>query len=277
MNGCVVTLNKSDFALMVTRTQTPVEAVPEPAAAKASTKAAPAKAVKAVKAAAKAVRAPRRKPTAKTATRGAQERAHKTRESILKAATRVFARNGFTDGKIETISRLSNTHDRMIYYYFGSKAQLFVEVLETTYERMNEAEAGIPIDLNEPVRALTTVVHFVWQYYLDHPEFITLLNSENLLKGKHIKKSSRANELSSPAVQVLDQVLQAGVQKGLFRDDISARDLYIQIAALGYFYLSNRYTLSVFLGSDLRGEGELEHWKTYITDIVLRSVKKLEP
>lgn len=201
-----------------------------------------------------------------------QVRAQKTRESILRAATRVFARNGFTDGKIESISRLSRTHDRMIYYYFGNKAQLFVEVLETAYEKMNEAEEKIDIDLSEPVAALTAVVHFVWQYYLDHPEFITLLNSENLLKGRHIKKSVRASQLSSPAVAILDDVLRSGVQKGLFRADKNARDLYIEIAALGYFYLSNRYTLSVFLNTDLRGQGELEHWKSVITDTILRSV-----
>lgn len=201
-----------------------------------------------------------------------QVRAHKTRDAILKAATRVFARNGFTDGKIESISRMSRTHDRMIYYYFGSKAQLFVEVLEAAYEKMNEAEAKIDIDLQEPVAALTTIVHFVWQYYLDHPEFITLLNSENLLKGRHIKKSVRASQLSSPAVAILDDLLRSGVDKGLFRPDKSARDLYIEIAALGYFYLSNRYTLSVFLSADLRGKGELEHWKSVITDTVLRSV-----
>lgn len=222
--------------------------------------------------------APRKKTAAEGGRNGSaihvatQVRAHKTRDAILRAATRVFARNGFTDGKIESISRLSRTHDRMIYYYFGSKAQLFVEVLETAYEKMNEAEAKIDIDLDEPVAALTTVVHFVWQYYLDHPEFITLLNSENLLKGRHIKKSMRASQLSSPAVAILRDVLRSGVEKGLFRTDKNARDLYIEIAALGYFYLSNRYTLSVFLNSDLRGKGELAHWKIVITDTVLRSV-----
>lgn len=201
-----------------------------------------------------------------------QRRAQKTRVSILKAATRVFARNGFTEGKIERISRLSGTHDRMIYYYFGSKAQLFVEVLETAYEKMNEAEAKIAIELDQPIAALTSIVHFVWQYYLDHPEFITLLNSENLLNGKHIQMSSRASKLSSPAVAILEEVLRSGVQKKQFRADKNARDLYIEIAALGYFYLSNHYTLSVFLNADLRGEGELEHWKSVITDTVLRSV-----
>lgn len=204
-----------------------------------------------------------------------QARAQKTRDAILRAATRVFSRYGFAGGKIEQISRLSRTHDRMIYYYFGSKEKLFVEVLETAYARMNEAEAELEFDLAYPEQALTTVVHFVWHYYLAHPEMITLLNSENLQQGKHIKKSGQVARLSSPAVQVLDQVLRAGVEKGLFRDDISARDLYIEIAALGYFYLSNRYTLSAFLSVDLHAADNLAHWKAFITDITLRSVRRL--
>lgn len=218
----------------------------------------------------------RRKTTAPVAVVG-QARAQKTRDAILRAATRVFSRNGFAGGKIEQISKLSRTHDRMIYYYFGSKERLFVEVLETAYARMNEAEAELEFDLDDPEKALTTVVHFVWQYYLDHPEMMTLLNSENLQQGKHIKKSARVSKLSSPAVQVLDQVLVAGVKKSLFRNDISARDLYIEIAALGYFYLSNRFTLSAFLNVDLRSAENLAHWKAFITDVTLRSVKQTSP
>ncbi|HBT33075.1 MAG TPA: TetR family transcriptional regulator [Pusillimonas sp.] len=216
----------------------------------------------------------RRKATMPVAVVG-QARAQKTRDAILRAATRVFSRHGFAGGKIEQISKLSRTHDRMIYYYFGSKERLFVEVLETAYARMNDAEAELAFDLNDPEEALTTVVHFVWQYYLDHPEMITLLNSENLQQGKHIRKSARVSKLSSPAVEVLDQVLAAGVKKGLFRHDVSARDLYIEIAALGYFYLSNRFTLSAFLNVDLRSAENLAHWKAFITDVTLRSVRQM--
>lgn len=217
----------------------------------------------------------KRKTTAPVTVAG-QVRAQKTRNAILRAATRVFARYGFAGGKIEQISKLSRTHDRMIYYYFGSKERLFVEVLETAYARMNDAEAKLEFNLGDPEMALTTVVHFVWQYYLDHPEMMTLLNSENLQQGKHIKKSARVSRLSSPAVQVLEQVLRAGEEKGLFRDDISARDLYIEIAALGYFYLSNNHTLSAFLSVDLRAPDNLVHWKAFITDVTLRTVKRFD-
>lgn len=212
---------------------------------------------------------------AKTAApRALQARAVTTREQILKAAIRVFSKHGFAGGRVEHISRLAKTHDRMIYYYFGSKEKLFIEVLETIYQRVNDAETALEIDLDDPVKALQAVVQFNWQYYLDHPEFITLLNSENLHQGKHVKKSGRVAELSSPAVSILTAILKAGVRKKLFRKEVSARDLYLTIAALGYFYLSNRYTLSAFLSSDLMAKKELANWRTCVIDTVLRKVMR---
>jgi AcrR family transcriptional regulator len=218
-----------------------------------------------------------RKTASDKPTRGVQARAVTTRDAILRAAIRVFSRDGFAGGRVESISKLSRTHDRMIYYYFGSKERLFVEVLETIYQRMNEAEAALRIEFDDPVIALTTIVHFHWQYYLEHPELMTLLNSENLHHGKHLKKSARVAELSSPAVSILDQVLRTGVQHGVFRADINARDLYIAIASLGYFYLSNRYTLSAFLNFNLIDKEALSHWQEFITGVVLRAVMEAQP
>ncbi|MFZ9238885.1 MAG: TetR/AcrR family transcriptional regulator, partial [Burkholderiaceae bacterium] len=86
--------------------------------------------------------------------RAPQARAVETREAILKAATGVFAKHGFSGGRVEQISRLAKTHDRMIYYYFGSKEKLFIEVLETTYQRLNDAEAALKIALADPLESI---------------------------------------------------------------------------------------------------------------------------
>jgi AcrR family transcriptional regulator len=205
-------------------------------------------------------------------TRAPQARAVETRETILRAAIRIFAKHGFSGGRVEQISRLAKTHDRMIYYYFGSKEKLFIEVLETTYQRLNDAEAALAIDIADPVEALRTVVRFNWRYFLEHPEFITLLNSENLHQGRHVKKSTRVAQLSSPAVNVLAKILRAGVQQGLFRKEVSARELYLTIAALGYFYLSNRYTLSAFLNTNLLNKSAIARWQASMVDTVLKKV-----
>lgn len=214
-----------------------------------------------------------RKPAATARKGGVREQsAQATRETLLKAAIKVFGKQGLNGARVEQISRAAKSHDRMIYYYFGSKEALFVAVIEETYRRFNEAEARLALDLSQPVQALRDVIAFMWGYYQKHPEFITLLNSENLHRGRHIGKSSKAGEYSSPALEVLSRVLGSGVQAGLFRPELRARDVYLMIASMGYFYLSNRYTLSTFLGESLEAPAALAQWQQFITDAVLRTV-----
>lgn len=204
---------------------------------------------------------------------GARARsAQLTRESILKAALRVFSKYGLNGGSIEKISSAAKSHDRMIYYYFGNKEGLFVAVLEESYRRFNEAEARVKIDPDDPVASLCRIVHFIVHYYQQHPEFVTILNSENLHRGKHVVKSRKAKEYSSTAISVFDEVLKAGKAKRLFRQDIRGRDLYMMVAALGYFYQSNRYTLSAFLGEKLESDETFSAWETFVMDAVLRTV-----
>ena len=202
-----------------------------------------------------------------------EQSAQATRDAILRAATKVFAKHGFAGGRIEQISKAAKSYDRMIYYYFGSKEGLFIAVLEEMYRRFNEAEAKLALADAHPVEALKAVIRFMWVHYQKHPEFITLLNTENLHRGKHISKSLRAAEYSSPAVSVLGEVLARGVRQKLFRDDVPARDVYLMIASMGYFYLSNRFTLSAFLGEQLETPEALAHWESFVIDAVMRTVR----
>ena len=215
----------------------------------------------------------RSKPTPATRRVGVREQAAQaTRDNILRAATKVFARYGYEGGSVEKISKAAKSFDRMIYYYFGSKEGLFIEVLEATYQRMNDAESQLQLDVDNPVEALQEVIRFVVGYYRKNPDFVTLLNTENLHKGKHISKSMRAREYSSPAIEVIRRVLESGQTQGVFRPDILARDVYLLIAATGYFYMSNRHTLSAFLGEEMETPEALAHWQAFVIDSVLRIV-----
>ncbi|MBA3592748.1 MAG: TetR family transcriptional regulator [Polaromonas sp.] len=201
-----------------------------------------------------------------------EQAAQTTRDNILRAATKVFARYGYDGGSVEKISQSAKSFDRMIYYYFGSKEGLFIEVLEDMYRRMNDAELELTLDLAQPVESLKDVINFVVSYYSKNPEFITLLNTENLHRGKHISKSSRARDYSSPAIAIIRQLLESGAAQGIFRADVSARNVYLLIAATAYFYISNRHTLSAFLGEDLQTPQALAQWQAFIISTVLRTV-----
>ncbi|MBN9474907.1 MAG: TetR family transcriptional regulator [Bordetella sp. SCN 67-23] len=210
-------------------------------------------------------------------------RTRATRESILRAATRVFARYGYDGGSLDKISRAAKSVDRMIYYYFGSKEGLFIAVLEDMYRRMGEAEMRLELDPRDPVASLETVIRFVFRYYRRHPEFIVLLNTENMHRGRHLPKSPRARapgeHFPSPTMGAVARLLETGREQGLFRRGPAARDVYLMILATGYFYVSNRYTLSRFLGEDMDTEEAQGEWEDFVVETVLRTVsttKRLE-
>ena len=205
-------------------------------------------------------------------------RAHQadlTKARILKAAITVFARDGYAGGRIEQISKEAESNDRMIYYYFSSKENLFVQVLEHTYEAFNQAESLRRPDLSKPVEALRQQVAFFWNYYVKHPEFVAILTIENLHKGKHAKQSREMGRLSATTVGVIRPIIEAGQQQGIFRQNVDINHVYLMIASLCYFYNSNQHTLTSFLGHNLADQGQQQDWLAFISDLVIRGVMTL--
>lgn len=185
-----------------------------------------------------------------------------TRARILAAATREFAQRGLAGARGDRIARAARSSERMVYYYYGSKEGLFRAVLEASYIALREAEHSLRIDDLPPPTALDEFCRFVWRYYLEHPEFIGLLNTENLYRARHLRRSRRLRELVSPVVGLLERLLERGAREGVFRAGIDAVELYVSIAALGYFYLSNSHTLSAVLGRELLAPEHLDaHWR----------------
>ncbi|HZP86282.1 MAG TPA: TetR/AcrR family transcriptional regulator [Burkholderiales bacterium] len=194
------------------------------------------------------------------------------RRRILDAATAEFASHGFGGGRIERISRNAGTVDRMLYYHFGSKEDLFRAVLEDSYARLGVAEQALDLAHLDPTEGMRALIRFTWNYYLQNPEFIRLLNSENLHRGEHLKRARNVTRLSSPLLTILADLLRRGAAQGSFRRGLDAVQVYLTIASLAYFYLSNRYTLSRFLGFDLMAASEQRKWLRHITGIVLNQI-----
>lgn len=196
-----------------------------------------------------------------------------TSSTILDAAEFVFARHGYAGATVKLISKQAKCYESLIYYHFGSKDKLFAAVLKNAYQKLIKAEQALSLDMDSPEKALSEIVLFMWNYYQKNPELIILLNTENLLKGKHLSKLDSMDEFLSPALAVVAEVVQRGSKSGVFRQDINVMDLYTTIMGLGYFYLSNRYTLTMFLGHDLMAKKERLRWGQVMVDTILATVR----
>jgi len=195
-----------------------------------------------------------------------------TQRRILRAARNEFMRHGYSGARIERISRAARSSDRMIYYYFQSKEALYLEVLESVYVELGEAESALALDPSRPLEALDQLIAFTWRYYLGHPEFVALLSNENLMRGAHITKSLKVKLLSRPVIEILGTILAEGERQGVFRRGLDVKKVYLTLAALGYFYLSNRFTLSSFLGTDLMQPSECDAWLAEIRRVMMAAV-----
>jgi AcrR family transcriptional regulator len=198
----------------------------------------------------------------------------RTRSKILDAATVEFARYGLGGARVDRIAERAGANKRMLYYYYGSKEELFLAALEESYAHIRNAERDLDLEHRDPREALKRLVEFTWKYYLEHPEFMTLLNSENLHKGRHVQRSKRVHQLHSPLVEILRAILRRGERQGYFRPGIDPVQLYISIAGEGYFYLSNRYTLSRIFDRDLMAPRALAGRARHITQTILNSVRR---
>lgn len=195
-----------------------------------------------------------------------------TKRRILAAAKREFSRNGFGGARVDDISEKAKANKRMIYHYFGSKEDLFQAVLEEAYVAIRTAEQRLDLDHLDPRAALERLVRFTWDYYLKNPEFITLVNSENLHRARHLKKSTVVQVVSRKFVGMVGGILERGEAAGLFRPGIDPVQLNITIAAIGYYYLTNRYTGSIVFERDLMAKDALDARLAFNVDTILRLV-----
>src|SRR4051812_2274431 len=157
----------------------------------------------------------------------------RTRAAILAAAMEEFTTSGLNGARVDAIAKRARVNKRMIYHYFGDKEGLYLAVLEATYAAIRAAELDLHLVDRDPVEGMRELVLFTWRYFLAHPEFLSLLGTENLHKAAYLKRSKRIRELHSPLIGMISTLLERGAKARVFREGVDPVELYITIAALG--------------------------------------------
>lgn len=192
-----------------------------------------------------------------------------TRRVILEAATTEFANKGYSGASVNVIAAAANVNKRMLYHYFGKKDDLYLAVLERAYGHLRAAQMRLQLSDKGPVEAVGAFVMFTWTYFLDHPELLRLFSSESLMHARFLRRSTRVREFHRPLIVMLDDVLKRGSAAGIFRQRVDALNLYISIASLSSFFLSNREALPAIFGNDLCSEAGLKARAQHITDVII--------
>ncbi|WP_103888677.1 TetR/AcrR family transcriptional regulator [Actinacidiphila yanglinensis] len=200
-----------------------------------------------------------------------------TKAEILRVAREEFARLGFHGARVDEIAARTRTAKRMIYYYFGSKEELFVRVLETAYEQIRMAESNLDIEHLEPEAAIRRLAALTLQHHEDNEDFIRLVALENIYEAAHMRASPEFAASNSPALTVVERILEAGCASGVFRKDADAVDVHAMISSFCFFRVSNRHTFAALFGRDLAAPELREHHSALLGDMVVAYLKSAAP
>ncbi len=199
--------------------------------------------------------------------------AERTRRAILDAAEIEFADKGLAGARVDVIAEEACANKRMLYYYFGSKEDLYMAVLERAYGAMRERERELNFTDLEPLDAIRTLVEFKFDYYVTNPRIIPLLAAENMNGGKYLKRSRRLRDMHLSLIGMIRKVLAAGERQGVIRPGIDPFQLYVSFSALSYFYFSNAATLSTAFGRDLMSAAERKVRRAHAVEVITSYVK----
>ncbi|MCQ4159620.1 TetR family transcriptional regulator [Roseomonas sp. GC11] len=199
--------------------------------------------------------------------------AEQTRRNILDAAIAEFAAKGLSGARVDEIAARTQTTKRMIYYYFGSKEQLFASVLEEMYAGIRRTEAGLSLEGVPPEEAMRRLVETTFDYHAEHPEFVRLVSVENIHEAAHIAGSATLRGRNDAVIGLLRALLARGEAAGRFRAGVDPLDLHILINGLCFHRVANRHTLGTIFGVDLQAPERRAAQRRMIVEAVLRYLR----
>ena len=202
-----------------------------------------------------------------------QRDADRTRREILDVATREFADQGFAGARVDEIAARTRTTKRMLYYYFGSKERLFVAVLERAYATIRAAEQTIEVDHLDPAAAIRRLAELTFDHHESHPDFIRLVSIENIHRAEHIAGHDDLAGQNTPAIELIEKILERGRRDGSFSRDIDAVDLHMMISAFCVFRIANRHTFGAIFDRDLTDATRRDGYRQMLGDMIVEYLR----
>ena len=135
-------------------------------------------------------------------------------ESILDTAKKMFARYGLQKTSLEEVARMARVAKATIYNYFGSKDQVYLEVLRREMDEIEEKISSSVAQEVLPGDKLTTFVKAKFRYMRQAINILNL-DREGIEKLLPSAESIR-NELFDREVNIIHSILKQGVEKGVF-------------------------------------------------------------
>jgi AcrR family transcriptional regulator len=153
------------------------------------------------------------------------------KQQILEAAMVVFARSGFDKARMDDIVEESGLSKGTLYWYFESKDDIIIAILENMFEReFVDLEPLVQADGTATGR-LTRIVEYIIADVQQMFTLIPLIYEFYALAYRQDKVQETLKSYWDKYIKVLDPIIQEGIDSGEFRK-VNANEASIALGAL---------------------------------------------
>jgi TetR/AcrR family transcriptional regulator len=195
-----------------------------------------------------------------------------TAAAILDAAEPLFARQGFAATTIKQIGAAAGVNPALIYYWFGSKDDLYRELLRRLFGTLVTRGGERLAAVQSPAEAIRIIIQLQSQTMQAHPSLPRLLARELADHGAtHVREGVAS--LSATVFARLCKMIEEGQRAGLFRTDMDARFAAVSVVSLiPYFHIA-KPAVAILLGVDEEPTAEqMDAYAAHAADFVLAAL-----
>jgi TetR/AcrR family fatty acid metabolism transcriptional regulator len=143
------------------------------------------------------------------------------RELILRAATRVFARNGYFNSKVADIARAADVADGTVYLYFKSKEEILHSIFDQNMAAAIAAGRELIKELADPREKLRHIARLHLERLGADRELAVVFQVELRGSTKFMEEFSAAG--FAEYLDLLRKIIEEGQRSRVFRKDLNAK------------------------------------------------------
>jgi TetR/AcrR family fatty acid metabolism transcriptional regulator len=143
------------------------------------------------------------------------------REAILRAATRVFAGNGYFNSKVADIAREAGVADGTVYLYFKSKEEILHSIFDRGVEEaVREARHQLE-EITDPREKLRRIAHLHLERLGADRDLAVVFQVELRGSTKFMEEFSAAG--FAEYLSLIRETFEEGQREGYFRHELNAK------------------------------------------------------
>ena len=143
------------------------------------------------------------------------------REAILRAATRVFARNGYFNSKVADIAGAAGVADGTVYLYFKSKEEILHSIFDQNMAEAIVSARQLTEKLSDPREKLRRIAALHLERLGADRDLAVVFQVELRGSTKFMEEFSAAG--FAEYLGLLRAAFEEGQRRGLFRKELNAK------------------------------------------------------